>query len=138
MKVDLRISVDGELQISPQGDLDIVWGDDAIAQEILVRLKTTPGDYLLSPRLGADLEQFIGAPNNKQTHSLIEQVVHNAITFDNLVSYPAIQCVSINTFEVFILIEFASKEEDSRVIQVYAGLDLKEGLVYERIDFRNA
>lgn len=127
----------GELVLSEHGDLAIAFGDDQIAQEVLFRLKTTVGDWLLSPNVGTSLEDFIGEPNTTLTHAAIEQRINQALTYDNLLFFPEINCVSIDENEVFILIEFGSLEDDERVIQVQSSLDLRKGLVFARIGTRD-
>lgn len=122
----------GEIVLSPTGDLDLVYGDEELAQEILFRLKTTLGDWTLSPHIGASLERFIGEPNTLLTLSLIESEVSKALVFDSLLLFPSVEAVSIGTHEVFILIEFGSIEEEDRIIQIQAGLDTRKGLVFSR------
>jgi len=126
--IDIRFTEDGDLVVGETGDLDLVWGDEQIAQEVLFRLKTTLGDWTLSPNVGADLEKYIGEPNIPITHALIESQVIKAITRGNLLVFPSVRAVPIGENEVFILIEFGSIEEDERIIQVQSGLDLRKGL----------
>jgi phage baseplate assembly protein W len=134
--VDIKMTNEGELEISDTGDLKMVYGDEQIAQEVLFRLKTTLGDWTLSPHIGASLEKFIGQPNTPLTHALIENEVLKALVRDNLLLSPSINAVAIGEHEVFILIEFGSIEEDERIIQIQSGLDLRKGLVFARIASR--
>lgn len=134
--IDLKMNNNGELLLSETGDLDIVYGDEQLAQEILFRLKTTIGDWTLSPQIGASLERFIGQPNTQLTHALIENEVTKAITRDNLLLFPSVNAIALGENEVFILIEFGSIEDDERVIQIQSGLDLRKGLVFARITSR--
>lgn len=142
MAIDFKMTVDGELMIGPDGDIALVWGDEQIIQEVIFRLKTTKGDWMLSPGVGCSLEEFIGQPNTVYTHTLIEERIRTALTNDGLLGMPEIYVVDMpdtdgNHNEVFILIEFSSLEKDYRQIQVTAGLDLRKGLVYSRSNIRD-
>ena len=135
--VDLRLTDDGDLVIGPNGDLELVWGDEQIAQEVIFRLKTTIGDWLLAPHVGADLESFIGEPNVPLVRAAIEKQIRDSLTQDNLLFLPEVSAISIGDNEIFILIEFGSLEDDERVIQVQSGLSLAKGLVFSRATVRN-
>jgi phage baseplate assembly protein W len=143
MAVDLAMTIDGQLILGPDGDLATVWGDDQIIQEVLFRLKTTRGDWVLSPDIGCSLEDFVGKPNISLTHTAIEQRIRTALTADFLLAMPEINVIDLpdtdgeNT-QVFILIEFASLENDERKLQVTAELDMRKGLVYARGNIRDA
>jgi phage baseplate assembly protein W len=134
--IDLKLTNDGELVVAENGDLEIVFGDEQIAQEVLFRLKTTPGDWVLSPKIGVDLEKFIGQANVKTTHLLMETAISRALTYDNLLIQPSVEAIATGENEVFILIEFDSVEENNRVIQIQSGLDLKKGLVFAKLGSR--
>lgn len=128
---------EGDLVLNSTGDLAMVYGDEQIAQEVLFRLKTTLGDWTLSPNVGTSLERFIGSPNIPLTHSLIENEIIKSITKDGLVLFPEVDAIAISENEVFILVEFGSIEEDDRIIQIQSGLDLRKGICFSRISSRN-
>lgn len=134
--VDLKMTEDGDLVLSDSGDLAIVYGDEQLAQEILFRMKTQKGDWLLSPDIGVSLERFIGEPNTELTRSAIEMAVLNEITKDGLIISAQVDCVPLNENELLIVVEFPSQENDDRVIQISTGLDLRAGLVFSRINSR--
>lgn len=142
MAVDIKMTTDGELEIGPGGDLALVWGDEQVIQEVIFRLKTTKGDWVLSPEIGCSLEEFIGKPNTPLTHAAIEERIRRALTNDLLLALPEIHVVDLpsetgESNEVFILIEFSSLEQDERRIQVTSSLDLRKGLVYTRSSVRD-
>ena len=136
MAVDLKMTETGDLIVGENGDLEITYGDEQIAQEVLFRVKTTLGDWTLSPNIGASLERFIGEPNEPFVHAMIENAILASVTRGNLLFSPDISAIPIGENEVFILIEFGSLEDDDRMIQVVAGLDLKKGLIFSRIGSR--
>lgn len=130
--MDLKITNDGDLVVGANGDLEVVWGDEQIAQEVLFRLKTTIGDWTLSPGIGASLERFIGQPNTPITHSLMEVKIGEALTKGNLLVNPSVRAAALSENEVFILIEFRSLEDDNRVVQLQSVLDTRKGSVFSR------
>lgn len=130
--VDIKLTLDGDLEIGPDGDLATVYGDEQIAQEALFRLKTTRGDYVLSPDVGASLEDFIGEPNTPFVRTAIEQRIYNTLTSKGLIIDPTIDVIPIGLNDVYVLIEFPSVEALDRIIQLEASLDLKKGLVFAR------
>lgn len=129
---DFKMTDSWDLVVGPTGDLELVDGDEQIAQEILFRLKTQKGDYLLSPHIGASLEKYIGQPNEPATHFAIESDVFTALTFDGLIYLPQVDCFPVSDNEVMVLVEFESLNDDNVTVQVSAGLDLREGLVTSR------
>lgn len=142
MAFDIYMSDDGELLVGPDGDLQLVHGDEQIAQEVIFRLRTVKGDWVLSPNIGCSLEEFIGKPNTPLTHTAIEERIREALTFDFLLAYPEITVVDTpdeegNNNEVFILIEFASLESDDRIVQVSGSLSLRTGQVFARSEISN-
>lgn len=138
MKFDLQMTENGELIVGPDGDLAYTWGDEQVAQEVLFRLKTTKADWVLSPSVGCSLEDFIGQPNTSLTRSLIESRVLQELTRDSLLFGPSVDCVPISPEEVLIVVEFNSVEDEKRIIQINAGLDMRKGLVFSRVGIRQA
>lgn len=134
--VDLKMTEDGDLVVDENGDLALVYGDEQVAQQVLFILKTTIGDWTLSPNVGTSLEQFIGQPNISIVHAQIENEIALALTRENLLIFPNVRAIPIAENEVFILVEFGSIEDDNRVIQIQSGLDLRKGLVFARITER--
>jgi phage baseplate assembly protein W len=134
--VDIKLTEDGELVLTGNGDLALTYGDEQVAQEALFRIKTTKGDWVLSPQIGASLEEFIGQPNTDITRAAIEQRVIEALTYKDLLILPTVHAVQLSQNEVFVLVEFGSLEDDDRIIQVQSMLDLQKGLVFSRIGTR--
>lgn len=136
--IDIKMDMDtGEPIIGANGDFQLVQGDEQAIQEVVFRLKTTKGDWLLSPDCGCSLEQFIGKPNEPMTHTAIEAVVESELTRDLLLAFPDVSAVDVSENEVLILVEFPSLEQEDRLIQVQGVLDLKLGQVYTRSTYRS-
>jgi hypothetical protein len=132
--MDFKLTETGDLVIGPDGNFQMVYGDEEITQRILFRMKTVKGDYLLEPDTGCSLEQFRGEPNTEQTWTAIEQIVSSELSKENLVL--TVDCVPITDNEVLILVEYQSIEVDGLILQVKSTLDLREGQVYARSDQR--
>jgi len=135
--IDLKLTDSGELEIGPDVDLAVVSGDDYLAQEIIFRLKTQLGDFLLDQNKGSNLEKYIGQPNAPLTHAAMENDIINSIRYDNLVLNPDVTVSIIGESKVMVVVEFPSIENRSRIIQVLSKLDLREGLVFARTSTRN-
>jgi hypothetical protein len=134
MITDFKLTDDGQFVIGANGDLELVTGDLAIAQQIIFRLKTTKKDWTLSPDIGANLDQFIGQPNSRETRDLIEAAIFTELTKDNLVIDPKVVAIALGENEVFIMIDFNSVEEKGKQIQITSNLDLRIGLVSARLN----
>lgn len=77
---DWYLAEDGDIRIAPDGDIaltDSAWRDDA--QQAYLRIKTQPGDFLLYPMLGADLDQLRGMPQSQATGELGKQIIKSAL-----------------------------------------------------------
>jgi len=129
---DLKMTADGEFVIGANGDFETVEGDEAIAQQIVFILKTQKGDWTLVPRVGADLERFIGKPNSRETRDMIEAVISTELINSQLIYNPTVTCIQLSAEEVFITVEFPSVEDRGREVIVTAELDLKTGNVSAR------
>jgi hypothetical protein len=132
MAIDLKMTVTGELIISPSGDLEISWGDEQVALESVFRLKTTKGDWTLSPGVGCSLEEFIGAPNSEQTHRQMESVISRELSKGSLVVNPTVTVMPTNENEVLIFVEIPSTEDPERNIIISTSFDMRKGLVFSR------
>jgi hypothetical protein len=78
--MDLYFTSDGDLAMSPSGDLAITetpWRDDV--QQAYIRVMTDEGDYLLYPNLGASLSTLYGMPQSPETGSYGESLIVSAL-----------------------------------------------------------
>jgi len=90
MSIDCYFSEEGDIALSSDGDIALV--EDAWrshSQQAYIRLRTSIGDYLLFPEMGADLDRLIGEPQNEKTGRLAEYLVQRALSRDSVLSgYP--------------------------------------------------
>lgn len=73
-------ALESGLRQSPQGGVDLVAGDAAIRQAILLLLSTQPGERLMRPDYGCDLRQLLFLPNDDATAALAIYYVRHALT----------------------------------------------------------
>jgi hypothetical protein len=73
---DIRVGSDGDIAVT-----DTAWRDDA--QQAYIRIKTEPGDFVLYPNLGADLDQLRGMRQSESTGAVGKQIIKNALETSN-------------------------------------------------------
>lgn len=69
----------GGLAIAERGDVLMVEGDAAIRQAILLLLATTPGERVMRPEYGCDLQRLAFMPNDETTAGLAIHQVRRAL-----------------------------------------------------------
>lgn len=68
------------LRIAGTGGIDMVSGHAAVRQSVLMLLTTTPGERVMRPDYGCDLQQLVFSPNDATTHGLAIHYVKRAIS----------------------------------------------------------
>lgn len=76
---DLELNVNGDLVLTPQGDIELVSGVQNVKQMIRVRLQTRPDSYIFGTDLGSELGQTIDAPLSNKTQQDIQQFTTQAL-----------------------------------------------------------
>ena len=78
----------GDLAIGHNGDLADTYGDPlrSLYQEIRTRTMSALGDWKLYPNLGANLENYVGEPNDKRTAEAIKLRIIASLAKDGLVN----------------------------------------------------
>jgi hypothetical protein len=77
---DLYMAEDGDLVVSPSGDLAFTqtpWRDDV--QQAYIRMMTDVGDWVTYPDLGASLSRLFGMPQSPDTGQLGVNLVSSAL-----------------------------------------------------------
>lgn len=67
------------LRISATGGIEMVAGHAAVRQSILLLLSTAPGERVMRPNYGCDLQRLIFSPNDATTHGLAIHYVRQAL-----------------------------------------------------------
>ena len=74
-----RPDADPGLQLTPAGVIETVAGDDAVRQSLLLLLATSPGERVMRPDYGCELERLVFGPNDETTAGLAIHYVRQAI-----------------------------------------------------------
>lgn len=77
-----RFDAPGEpvgIVIDPHGAIDTVADDEAIRQSLLLLISTRPGERVMRPEYGCNLNQLVHAPNDGTTAGLAIHFVRQAV-----------------------------------------------------------
>jgi hypothetical protein len=83
---ELTLTEDGDLLISPTGDLAVSLNAQALAEHIMVRLRTYQDEAPAMPGVGARIEDFAGKPNTRETGEALEKIAMDALTRDGFLT----------------------------------------------------
>ena len=67
------------LQLSPRGNVAMVSEEASVRQAILLLLSTSPGERVMRPNYGCDLNKLVFAPNDDTTAGLAIHYVRQAL-----------------------------------------------------------
>lgn len=67
------------LGLSPRGAIQMVAGDEAVRQAILILLTTVPGERVMRPTYGCPLHRLIFLPNDDTTAGLAIHYIRRAL-----------------------------------------------------------
>lgn len=70
---------DAGLRISPKGGIDMVDEESSVRQSILLLMSTRPGERVMRPDYGCDLQQLAFSPNDNTTAGLAVHYVRQAL-----------------------------------------------------------
>lgn len=68
------------LQLNQAGGIDMVEERESVRQAILLLLSTTPGERVMRPAYGCDLQRLVFSPNDDTTAGLAMHYVRQAVT----------------------------------------------------------
>jgi hypothetical protein len=126
--LDLATDEKGEIQVGHNGDLLVARDMDVVIQEVLWRLKTVQGDWVLMPDCGANLELLIGEPNTPATAARLEAQIYQALTHDGFLTHELedLRVVPLNRDQLaaFLTLRYG---DDPFTLPIV--LDLKEGVL---------
>ena len=81
---DVGMTLDGDLMISPDGDLNLVDGFEWLYREVNKRIRTENPMWQLHPTVGANLSDFKGEPNTPQNAKRIRQRLKYILSQGNI------------------------------------------------------
>ena len=70
---------DSGMQLAPNGHISVVEGADAVRQAILLLLTTRPGERVMRPDYGCNLQVLLFSPNDDTTAGLAIHYVRQAL-----------------------------------------------------------
>ena len=132
---DLALTLSGDLIIGPTGDLDTVMGEDALLQEIIVRIKTRKGDARYVPEMGASLDTLIGQPASPETGQMAERLVMSALLHDGLFSDGEVSVIASPLSNTTIMLSITCSlarfgdVETGELLSIEIVFDIQEGLL---------
>jgi Bacteriophage baseplate protein W len=68
------------LRTSASGSIEMVEADASVRQAVMLLLTTRPGERVMNPTYGCDLDQLVFAPNDATTAGLAIHYVRQALT----------------------------------------------------------
>lgn len=77
-------TADGDIRVAPNGDIactDSSWRNTA--QQVYIRVKTIPGDFIMYPNVGTDLNLLRGMQQSELTGELGKQLILTSLKRDN-------------------------------------------------------
>ncbi len=67
------------IRISSTGGIEMIEEQDSVRQSILLLLSTSPGERVMRPDYGCDLQKLVFSPNDATTHGLAIFYVRRAL-----------------------------------------------------------
>ena len=119
--MDLYLSNDGDIKLSPTGDLAITeneWRDDS--QQAYIRIMTEPGAWGLYPGLGAELYKLYGMAQSENTAAYGKALIEAALAREGRFAGKSLVLNAVPTgpqtirFDVFI----GSPSKNSPIVSI--------------------
>jgi hypothetical protein len=83
---DFKITDSGELYYDNNtSELVKAESDDKLRQQCICRIKSVTNDWFNDNRIGANLESFLGEPNNQDTATSVMTSITDSLMYNNLV-----------------------------------------------------
>jgi len=122
--VDLVFDEDGDLLVTPTGDLSMASGVDCLLQDVQDRLRTMPGDLWKHADFGCEANLLLGAPDTPLNRALAQRAIRMALEDEPRIDSKTIRIeadkftAEEKTFEVHFRAKGVDVEE-----QIVIGLD---------------
>lgn len=127
-RVDIMMTLEGDLVVGANGDLKLTYGQDSVIRDINKVLRTTNPDWVTHPAIGAGLETFVGAQNTRETATMMERQITDAIIRAEILrpgDIPKVEVVPVSFDEVKVYISILSGLDQIDVSKVI--IDFKNG-----------
>ena len=110
------------VQLEAPGEIELSRFEEDVRQAIMIILETAPGERVMRPEFGCGIHQYVFAPNNTRTASLVRFQVEEALNRWE----PRIELVSVTVTRdpaapatLLINIDYKVRATDSRFNLVY-------------------
>ena len=88
---DILFDEDGDLMVSPSGDLETVSGLECLQQDLRDRLETIPGDMYAHPDWGCNIRTMLGALSNPLNRALAVRYLRLALQAESRIRKETVQ-----------------------------------------------
>ena len=76
---DIQFDQDGDLAVSPTGDLELALGMDCLLQDVRAQLETLPGDLFSHEDWGCGITKLLGAPETPLNRAMAIRFLRHAL-----------------------------------------------------------
>lgn len=102
------LSEDGDIVLDYAGDIMLAEGTDYVIQSVRNRLKSVTVDWFYD-NIGADLIDFLGYPNSRETADAIKERIVSSLTHDGLIAeedlFVRIVPIDSVTLNIFVFVK---------------------------------
>lgn len=125
--LEIKILPDGSLYKDHNNDLGLSSGKDALAENIMIRLKTRKDSAFNMPGVGSDIHLLLGYPNNRSTGELLESYALEALTRDGFLDPSQVDITAVpiteSVLSLFIDLQVTPRQ------QLAYSIDLTDGSI---------
>ena len=134
MERDIALSYDGGAILNDRGDLEATSGLDALSRKVSRIVKTRNPAWKLYPDIGANLEDFVGQPNTRETAAEMTKRLNYVLNKDQIsgTNFLEVRVVPANAASVYIFIFL--RNESGRITLSREVFDYKDGIFHDTYD----
>ena len=113
---DILFDEEGDLMVSPSGDLETVSGLDCLKQDLRDRLETMPGDLYAHPDWGCNIRMLLGGLSTPLNRALAVRYLRLAVLDDPRIRKETVQVLvrQFTTEQKIFEIRFVPKNSASQ------------------------
>ena len=136
---DIFLTLDGDLYLNPETNSDLYISgpnsNELLESSVSKRLLSTSGEWDFAPSCGANLIDFVGLPNTRETAAFIETRVQLSLCGDGLLSTGDLDLdtAPLNNNSILMLMVMKSVERGTDSIINGWGYDLRDSKMVPRI-----
>lgn len=112
---DVSFSMEGDIELTEDGDFKLATPMETIKQDIFNRINTNNPDWFRYPHIGANLEDIFGKDNKFETAEEAINKAEKALTHDDRFNEGDINVDAVptgaDTIELFVFINTGIREE---------------------------